>query len=373
VSITSPSSLRDVEAARIEQKAARYLKEVPVTVTAEQCERSEGGRHDYYSEGDYWWPDPTNPAGPYIRRDGETNPNLFYNHRHALVRLSEIIGTLASAFLLDPQPTILIHAIRHLRAWFVDPDTRMTPNLLYGQAIKGRNSGRSIGIIDTLHLCEVARGAKILCQSPNVDASTTDGIKSWFRAYLDWINTHEYGITEKVHPNNHGVCWSVQASAFADFVGDDDVLAWVRTQFRDVYLTEMMDDQGGFPAELARTKPYGYSLFMIDAVAAVAQIASSPNEDLWRLELPDGRGMAKGIAFIHPYIADKRAWPYGEDVLYWDEWPVRHPSLLLGGLNLGRPEWLDTWTALEPDPRTFEVLRNLPLRHPLIWVEDATG
>ena len=142
--------LRDVEAARIEQKAARYLKEVPVTVTAEQCERSEGGRHDYYSEGDYWWPDPTNPAGPYIRRDGETNPDLFYNHRHALVRLSEIIGTLASAFLLDPQPTILIHAIRHLRAWFVDPDTRMTPNLLYGQAIKGRNSGRSIGIITVL-------------------------------------------------------------------------------------------------------------------------------------------------------------------------------------------------------------------------------
>ena len=359
--------LKAIEKPRILSKARRYLEDAPVTVTAEQCDRSEGGPHDYYSEGDYWWPDPDDPDGPYIRRDGETNPDLFYAHRHALVRLSEILGTLTSAFILESDQSYSDHALRHLGAWFVDPETRMNPNLLYGQAIKGRHSGRSIGIIDTLHLTEVARSAKILCGSSSADSALAEGIKGWFREYLDWITTHPYGETERVHPNNHGVCWSAQAAAFADLVDDPEILAWVRQQFKGVYLKEMMNEEGGFPAELARTKPYGYSLFVIDAMAAVAQIASVPEDDLWQFELPDGRGMRRGVSFIYPYIADKGRWPYGEDILYWDEWPVRHPCLVFGGMRLGENDWLANWSELKADPTTFEVLRNLPLRHPLIW------
>ncbi len=196
------------------------------------------------------------------------------------MRLSEIVGTLASACLLQQDPSHFQHAFSHLRAWFVDSDTRMNPSLLYGQAIKGRDTGRSIGIIDTLHLTEVARAAKILCGAPGANPETAAGTGDWFREYLGWINTHPYGQSEKEHPNNHGVCWSMQAAAFADFVADAELLSWVRNQFRTVYLTEMMDDRGGFPAELARTKPYGYSLFVIDAMAGIAQIASTSEDDL---------------------------------------------------------------------------------------------
>ena len=363
--------LKTIERDRIIAKAQRYLPEEPLTVTGEQCERSEGGPHDYYSEGDYWWPNPEDPKGPYIRRDGETNPDLFYAHRYAMVRLSEIVGTFASAYFLTADASYAARGIAHLRAWFADPETRMNTNLLYGQAIKGLHSGRSIGIIDTLHLTEVALGAKLLSGSRAMDADTDSGIRNWFRSYLDWIQTHPYGQTERVHPNNHGVCWSMQAAAFAHLLGDEDVLKWVRNQFRSVYLDEMMDDRGAFPAELARTKPYGYSLFVIDAMAGVAQIASTPDDDLWEFGLEDGRGMLKGVEFIAPYIADKYAWPFGEDILYWDDWPVRHPSLLLGALRFGRSDWLASWSNLEPDPMPFEVQRNLPLRHPLIWSWSA--
>ena len=359
--------LKTIDRDRIIAKAQRYLPEEPLTVTGEQCERSGGGPHDYYSEGDYWWPNPEDPKGPYIRRDGETNPDLFYAHRYAMVRLSEIVGTFASAYFLTADASYAARGIAHLRAWFADPETRMNTNLLYGQAIKGLHSGRSIGIIDTLHLTEVALGAKLLSGSRAMDADTDSGIRNWFRSYLDWIQTHPYGQTERVHPNNHGVCWSMQAAAFAHLLGDEDVLKWVRNQFRSVYLDEMMDDRGAFPAELARTKPYGYSLFVIDAMAGVAQIASTPDDDLWEFGLEDGRGMLKGVEFIAPYIADKYAWPFGEDILYWDDWPVRHPSLLLGALRFGRSDWLASWSNLEPDPMPFEVQRNLPLRHPLIW------
>jgi hypothetical protein len=368
-SLLDSFNLRAVETPRILSKAKGYLRELPRTVTADTCERSSGDRHDFYSEGDYWWPNPENPNGPYIRRDGETNPANFIAHRKSMIRLSELMGTLVSAYLLTGDEKYARPAVRHLRAWFVEEDTKMRPSLLYGQAIKGKYTGRSIGIIDTLHLVEVARGAKLLCTSPSFKVRDQKTVRKWFSEYLNWINTHEYGLKEKMHPNNHGVCWSLQAAAFADFVGNEEILKWVRSQFKTVYLAAMMDENGGFPAELKRTKPYGYSLFIMDAMAGVAQIASTEKNDLWQFVTPGGRSMKLGIEFISPFIADKGKWPYERDVMYWEEWPVRHPSLLFSGLNTKNIAHLQIWEKLEPDPKTYEVLRNLPLRHPLLWVD----
>ena len=249
--------LRSVEKTRIMEKAAAYLDERPITVTASRAARSTGGVHDFFSEGDYWWPDPNDPQGPYLRRDGLTNPDNFVAHRRAMVRLSEIVATLVSAYLLTDHDVYAEHALDHLEAWFVDDATRMNPSLLYGQAIQGRATGRSIGIIDTIHLVEVARGVKVLEQHGALPAERLAPVKAWFAAYLDWLQTHPYGQQERVHPNNHGVCWSMQAAAFADLGGEAEVLEWVRGQFKSVYLAEMTADDGSFPAEQDRTKPYG--------------------------------------------------------------------------------------------------------------------
>ena len=370
---TSPESpeafdLAEFERERILDKASRYMEEAPITITAEKAERSAGGIHDFYSEGDYWWPDPENPEGPYIRRDGMTNPDNFVAHRRAMVRLSEIVGTLVSAYIITEDAQYATQAGAHLNAWFVDEETKMNPNLLYGQAIKGRVTGRSIGIIDTIHLVEVARGAKILGDRDAIPANEFAQIKGWFADYVTWLTTHPYGQKEQHHPNNHGVCWSMQVAAFADLAGSNAELEWIRNQFKQVYLQEMMAPDGSFPAELDRTKPYGYSLFVLDAMAGVAQIASTPEDNLWHYELPDGRGMKKGLAFLAPYVEDKTTWPHQQDVLYWDEWPARHPSFIFAYDQFTNPTYLDLWKSYDPDPTTPEVLRNLPLRHPLLWL-----
>jgi hypothetical protein len=359
-----------VERPRIMAKAAEYLKEQPITVTASHSPRSAGGLHDFFSEGDYWWPDPQNPDGPYIQHDGLTNTNNFVEHRHAMIRFTEIVATMTSAYILTGDEKYAQHAVKHLKAWFVDVDTKMNPNLLYGQAIKGRFTGRSTGVIDTIHLVEAARSIELLknSNSPSLSAKDYDAMKAWFREYLTWLTTHPYGIGERDAKNNHGICWSMQAAEFAHLVGDEDVLNWVRHQFKTVYLTNNMTNNGGFPLELARTKPYGYSLFVIDAMAGIAQIASTPTDNLWTYQTPDGRGMARGLEFIFPYIADKSKWPYKHDVLYWDEWPVRQPCLVFGGFALNKPEYLEVWKKLKADSDVDEVKRNVPLRHPLLWV-----
>jgi len=359
--------IEEIEKPRLLRKAESYFGEGPITVTAEQCERSAGGKHDFYSEGDYWWPDPDHPEGPYIRRDGLSNPDNFIAHRQAMMRLSDIVGTFASLYKITGDARYAAQAVKHLNAWFVDGETKMNPHLLYGQSIKGRHTGRSIGIIDTIHLVEAALGAKVLLDAAEFSEPDQQKVKDWFRTYLDWLNSHPYGQMEREHPNNHGVCWSLQAAAFAQLVRDEAQLADIRRRFKTIYIAEMMNVEGGFPAELARTKPYGYSLFMIDVMAGVAQLASTAEDDLWAFELPDGRGMRKGLEFIAPYIENKESWPFSADVMYWNEWPVRQPSLLMAGKKWGEIDFLELWQQLEPEGKSYEVMRNFPIRHPLLW------
>lgn len=363
--------LTALEKPRVLRKAAGYLGEAPVTVTDRRCERSAGGEHDFFSEGDYWWPDPANPKGPYIRKDGLSNPNNFTAHRQAMVRMAEIVGTLASAYLLTGEERYAEGVCRHLKAWFVDPGTRMNPNLQYAQAIFGRVSGRGTGIIDTIHLMEAVRAAMAVRHSPCLKTNLPD-VRTWFSEYLTWISTHPYGIEERDAKNNHATCWAMQAAVFAQFVGDEKTLAFCRRRFKEILLPGQMAADGSFPQELERTKPYGYSLFNLDAMATLCQVLSTPEDDLWTFALADGRSIGRGLEFLYPFIKDKSRWPYARDVLYGNEWPQRHPSLLFAGLALQKQKYLDLWSRLPSEPQEDEVRRNLPIRHPLLWLPDGS-
>ena len=357
-----------IDRGRVLTAADRYLAEPPRTVTAASSPRSAGGRHDFFSEADYWWPDPANPGGPYIQRDGMTNPDNFVEHRRAMVRLSLHVPALAAAWKITRERRYADHAARHLRAWFVDAATRMNPHLLYSQAIHGRVTGRGIGIIDTVHLVEVARAIPFIAESKALSGADLSAVREWFSQYLTWMTTHQYGIDEREARNNHGTCWVMQVAEFARFTERHDLTEFCRTRFKTVLLPNQLAADGSFPEELRRTKPYGYSLFNLDAMTTVCQIASSDTDNLWRYELPDGRGIRKAVAFLFPFIANKKAWPHKTDVMYHDEWPMRHPSLLFAGLALDEPKYLDLWKTLPADSAVEEVIRNFFVRQPALWV-----
>ena len=349
-------------------QAEKDLQAAPVTVTADRAERSAGTIHDFYSEGDYWWPNPADPAGPYIRRDGETNPDNFVAHRHSMIRFSQIVGNLTSAYLLTGDPRYAEGVGAHIRAWFIDPETRMNPHLLYAQAIKGVTTGRGIGIIDTVHLIEVAQSLIRLREAGALPPDLLEGARAWFADYLKWMTTHEYGIAEMKATNNHGTCWAMQAAAFAKFTGNREVMDYCADRFKTVFLVEQMADDGSFPRELQRTKPYGYSLFNLDAMAGLAQILSTPEDDLWTYTTPAGHNMKKGLDFLLPYVQDKSRWPYAPDVMYWDEWPVAQPAYLFGWAHFRDPAYYQAWLLRNHFPTNDEVIRNLPLRNPIIWL-----
>lgn len=349
------------------RRANSLLSEKPVTVTASHCSRSAGGIHDFYSEGDYWWPDPSNPEGAYIQKDGQSNPDNFSDHRLAMVRLSEITATLTSAWLLTGKDTFAAKALEHVEAWFADTATLMNPDMLYAQAIKGRFTGRSIGLIDAYHLVEVAQSIKVLSEKGAIPAEKANKIKAWFSRFLNWMTTHEYGIKEMNAENNHGTCWVVTAAAFASLTGNQEVLDLCISRFKNILLPSQMATDGSFPLEIKRTKPYGYSLFNMDAFANAAAILSTQEDNLWEFKTSDGKSLKKGMEFIFPYIEDKSKWPYNKDIYIWEEWPVRQSCLLFSGLALAQPQYISKYLSLPAFPEHPEVIRNLPVRHPAIW------
>jgi hypothetical protein len=363
------TTLADLERPRVIRAADRYLAAVPQTITSFPAPRSAGGSHDFFSEGDYWWPNPAHPGGPYVRRDGESNPDNFAAHRRALVRLSVEVPALTAAWELTGDARYAAHARRHLRAWFVEPATRMTPALPYAQAIHGVTTGRGTGIIDTIHLVEVARAVERLQRGGALPASELRPVRSWFADYLRWMTTHPNGIEERDTKNNHATCWVMQAAAFASLTGDGAALDMARRRFKEVLIPTQMAANGSFPLEIERTKPYGYSLFNLEAMAAIAQILSTPADNLWTFELADGRGLRRALAFMTPFIEDKSRWPHPRDVQYHDEWPMRQASLLFGGIALGRSEYVAIWKTLKPDSQVEEVVRNFFVRQPLLWIE----
>lgn len=359
--------------ADILREAAWALHQKPETITAVTCARSAGGKHDFYSEGDYWWPDPKHPNGPYIRKDGETNPENFVAHRHLMIRFSTIVGDLAAAYVLTHDKKYAYQALKHINAWFRDTATMMHPDLRYAQAIHGITEGRGIGIIDTIHLMEVAQAICLFEQAGLIPAGDLAAIRSWFAEYIRWLMTSKNGLDEMKAKNNHGTCWVMQVASFAKVTRDTSVLAFCRERYSKTLLPGQMAADGSFPLELERTKPYGYSLFNLDAMTTICEILSDAGHDLWHYSTPDGRNIEKGIQYMFPFVVNKASWRKPPDVMYWKYWPVAQPFLVFGAAAYDDMDYYHMWEKLDHDPKEDEIIRNLPIRHPLIWMTTGSG
>lgn len=304
----------NIDTAALLAAATKMLAIAPATVTATRASRSAGGPHDYYSEGRYWWPDPAHPEGPYIRRDGESNPDLFTAHHDALDDFSNLVAVSTLAFLVSNDARFSDQAVRHLMAWLVDTATRMKPNLEYGQAIQGINKGRGIGIIDTKNLILVAVSIQHLAHRDQLEVADYDGMRQWFDDYATWLTTSSHGREERDNGNNHSTWWGAQLAAFAKLAGREDLLDTARLQYRR-QLALQMATNGSFPEELSRTRPAHYTQYNLDGFATFALLASGGKNDLWRYKSSHG-SLRKAV--------DRQAKFY------------RHPAT-----------WRDT-TALEP-------------------------
>jgi hypothetical protein len=368
-SSTTHPDVAAIDHDRILQAATHALTQSPTPLTSIPAPRSPGTPHDFYSEAEDYWPDPATPTGPYLIRTGPPNPAAFTAHRDPLLNLSVAVSALTAAFVLTKDLRYASQAIAHLKTWFIDPATSMTPSLLYAQVIPPAKSGRFEGIVEAVHLAEVAHSLPFLATSEALAPSDLTALQTWFANYFDWLNTSRLAGLARDHKSHHGSSWLLQAAAIAHLNQQDDrPLTTLRHQFKSTTIRAQILADGSFPHELTTPDPYRNSLFNLDMLAAICLLLSTRFESVWDYDLQDGPGMRAVVARHYPYILDRGRWPYRADATHFTDLPIRPPSLLFAARAYIRPEYADLWKTLPADTTIPELQRTFPIRQPLLWV-----
>ncbi len=266
------------------------------------------GPHDYVSEGPYWWPDPKNPGGPYIRKDGIRNPDRFMGNRDDLGKMTDAVLALGMGAFLIGKAGCADRANHVLSMWFVDRTTRMNPNLEYGQMVRGINTGRGTGIIDTVGLIHAAQGVTLLEAAGGLDAAVAVGVRQWFADYLRWMNTSQKGQDEKKSGNNHATWWTAQAATYASLTGDTAAQKMCWDHYRNYLVPTEIQPDGSCPREEERTNSLSYSSMNLDAFSTVCRLAQLNGVDLWHFRTPEGIGVEKAFNYLTPYVEHPDRW-----------------------------------------------------------------
>ena len=293
-------------------QADTALKQEPLTIVNKPILPTSGDKHDYMSVGPYWWPDPDKSDGlPYIRRDGEKNPEVEKTDRPLLAKLITTVKTLGLAYRFTQQEKYATHASLLLRTWFLDPKTKMNPNLVFGQAIPGICDGRGIGLIETTGFArDLLPVIQFIMDSEAWSAKDTEDLQAWFHAFLTWMLTHPYGIDEARHGNNHSNAYDVQVATYALFVGQPELAQMILQNVGERRIATQIEPNGEQPKELARTKALGYSTMNLELLLHLAEIGRQWDVDLAHYESPDGRSLRNAFNWLLPYWTGKSEWTY---------------------------------------------------------------
>ena len=298
--------------AKLKADANKALGVGPFSVVNKTITPPSGDKHDYMSQAPYFWPDPKAANGlPYIRRDGERNPEINKLPDHsAMDQMINAVSTLSLAYYLLGDEVYATKAAALLRAWFIDARTRMNPNLQFGQAIPGVNTGRGIGLIETRGLVRVVDAVGLLAGSQSWNAQDERQLKEWFDQFLKWMMEHKYGRDEAAALNNHGTYYDVQTASFALFLGRRDLAKQILEASKQKRIAKQIEPDGRQPLELARTRAWSYSVGNLDGLTLLAILGESVDVDLWHYETGDGRSIRRAFEYLYPFAIGSQKWPH---------------------------------------------------------------
>jgi hypothetical protein len=329
---------------RLRAEADKRVKEGPWTVTSDRPAGRDLDSHDYYSEAPYWWPNPENPAGQYIRRDGRVNPDRFMANRTALNAMCDAVFTLGSAAFFLDDARYGQRAARIVNAWFVNPKTRMNPSLEHARAVRGVDSGSAEGVLDGRFFIRAIQGMEFLAQAGAWDPKDQAAVRKWFEEYLHWLTQSKNGTDEKNSGNHHASWWTAQTAAVASFVEDKREGDMAFEFYRDHIFPRQIRADGAAPREEARTRSLSYSAFNAEALTMTCRVAQVAGVDLWSARTRTGATLATVIDYLSPYLSDPRKWTKEQISELRNE---GFYFLAFAGMGMKKPEYLAMYHRLE--------------------------
>jgi hypothetical protein len=302
------------------EKAEVAMNEGPFSVVDKKRTPPSGNKHDYMSQGKYWWPNPSTPDGlPYIRKDGENNPVAFSDEfdRVSMAKLLRNVESLGWAYYFSDEEKYAKKATLLLETWFVNEETKMNPHLNYAQGIPGSFEGRYAGIIDwSTKIDQIYSPIQILEANHFLSKNTKEKLFGWFEDYLDWLLTSEHGqsadgnLPNGKGRNNHGTHYDSQVVGIMLLLGKTEMAKTLLENAKSKRIASQIEPDGSQPRELARTKSLGYSAMNLRAFTFLAIMAEKVGLNLWDFETDDGRGIRKAYEFLDPFVQGKKNWEY---------------------------------------------------------------
>jgi hypothetical protein len=353
--ITRKEAWTQDSARRLRTDAERRMVQGPWSVTADRPAGIPLDAHDYYSEAPYWWPDPNDRGGPFVLRDGHLNPDRFAANRNAMETMCNAVFALGTAAYLFDDARYGQRAARIIQVWFLNPKTRMNPNLGYASAIRGLNTGRPAGIVEGRAFIRAIQGMAFLARTGDWDEKDQAAVRKWFEEYLHWLTQSKNGIEERNSGNNQASWWTAQVAAIATFVEDHATTNMAFDFYRDRIFPQQIGPNGSAPREEARANPW-YSVFNLEAFTMVCRIAEVQGIDLWNVKGKKGSDLSTVINYLEPSLSDLHKWSREQasdletDALYF---------LAFAGMGLKKPEYIALYQKLEHPDRAWLNLVDL--------------
>ena len=283
--------------------------EQPVTnVVDEGALPPSGDPHDYYSYSPYWWPNPENPDGPYIWRDGEVNPDRNTSDISRIEAMVDRVTSLVPAWYFTGDEHYAESAVEQIRAWFLDPATKMNPNVQFGQKRRGHNYNSPSGVLEAWRMRWVIDCAILLESFPGWTEDDANALRSWFSQFATWMVESPTGIEESMQPNNHGSWYNAQLILYA-FYGENFDLARKQLDGMPARIFSQVFIDGRQPQELIRTRSLNYSIYNARALITVARLGRHLDYDLFAYRSLEGRSIRLAVDYMTPFIFGEKEWP----------------------------------------------------------------
>jgi hypothetical protein len=345
----------DVVAA-VTAEADKAMGEGPFSVMDKKDTPPSGDKHDYMSLAPYWWPNPATKDGlPYIRHDGKTNPERYKVPDDANSnRLQNAVHALALGYYFTGKEEYAARAVLLLRTWFLDPATRMNPNLNYAQAVLGVNTGRGTGLIDVRGIPRILDGITLLKGSASLTKEDVEGLHKWFAQYLEWLKDSKNGRDESDAKNNHGSWYDQQITGIALFLGDKTLARKVAETAETQRIAFQIQPDGSEPLELARTKSFSYSVFNLTALEQLAEEDRLTGVNLWTYKAQNGASIRAALDYLLPYAEGEKKWTH-EALNGVDPNSLTDP-LLLAAMNYHDAGYLEDAKKVEKNPDAETLL-----------------
>lgn len=327
------------------KEADKFLDDKPLTVTDKKVASPSGDLRDHVSLAPYYWPNPKTADGlPYIRKDGEVNPeskNPDYTDDTRVLALARRMKVLGMAYYLTSDEKYGSKAVEQVRVWFLDEKTKMNPHMKYAQGVRGESTGRGTGMMDGRHISMAADATALIVNSKAWKAGEREAAEAWFKEFFEWMINGELGKEEGESKNNHGTHYDAQIVRWALHVGRTEVAKEYLERAKEKRFALQIESDGKQPLELARTNSLSYSQFNLKALTSLAIMGEYVGVDLWSYKTTDGRCIAVALDYLMPYLdVPRKPWPYKQIVPKKAEVPEILPEMRMASIILKKPEYL---------------------------------